>query len=127
MRRVPADAPPDGVIVMDVEPDDRRIPSMRARGTRTVLIGPPADPHGLAYVDHDFTPVGALGAEQHAPAFTFVSGPTRELGRVAADHVIGRPAAALRGEPPTDERALHTLMLTTRQSSPRLSIPEEPS
>jgi DNA-binding LacI/PurR family transcriptional regulator len=66
-------------------------------------------------------------AEQHAPALTTVSGPAQELGRVAVEQMIGRPAAALPGERPEDEQVLLSPALTARQSTTRLSVSEEPS
>ncbi|MEV7980452.1 LacI family DNA-binding transcriptional regulator [Streptomyces sp. NPDC086519] len=242
VRRVAASGLADGVILMDVELDDPRVPALRAQGTQAVLIGVPDEPHGLSCVDHDFTAAGALCAdhladlghrevafigyasgvyerragyaartlvgfreragrrgmrflyrpcegtyestagtlariladrpgttgfvvqneaavgpllsllraagrrvpedasvvalcpdqvaEQHAPALTAVSGPTRELGRVAVDQMIARLTAALRGDRPEDELTLLTTTLTVRQStarSTRLPLPEEPS
>ncbi|MEU1663953.1 LacI family DNA-binding transcriptional regulator [Streptomyces sparsogenes] len=56
-------------------------------------------------------------AEQHTPALTTVSGPARELGRVAVGQMMRRLTAARRGEPPADERVLVTPALTIRQSS----------
>lgn len=66
VRRVAASGLADGVILMDVELDDQRIPALRAQGTQAVLIGLPDDPHGLSCVDHDFAAAGALCAEHLA-------------------------------------------------------------
>ncbi len=60
VRRVAASGLADGVILMDVELDDERIPALRAKGTPAALIGLPEDPRGLSCVDHDFTAAGAL-------------------------------------------------------------------
>jgi DNA-binding LacI/PurR family transcriptional regulator len=51
---------------MDVELDDERIPILRALDSHAALIGLPADSHGLACVDHDFTAAGALCADHLA-------------------------------------------------------------
>ncbi|WP_329177749.1 MULTISPECIES: LacI family DNA-binding transcriptional regulator [unclassified Streptomyces] len=66
LRRVAASGLADGVILMDVELDDARIPVLRETGTHAALIGLPADTRGLACVDHDFAGAGALCAEHLA-------------------------------------------------------------
>lgn len=60
VRRVAASGLADGVILMDVELEDKRIPALLANGTPAALIGLPADPRGLSCVDHDFAAAGAL-------------------------------------------------------------------
>uniref|UniRef100_UPI0031D8DC4F LacI family DNA-binding transcriptional regulator n=1 Tax=Streptomyces hawaiiensis TaxID=67305 RepID=UPI0031D8DC4F len=66
VRRVAASGLADGVILMDVVLDDRRLPALRAEGTQAVLIGLPDDPRGLSCVDHDFASAGALCADHLA-------------------------------------------------------------
>jgi DNA-binding LacI/PurR family transcriptional regulator len=66
VRRVAASGLADGVILMDVELDDERIPALRAQGTQAALIGLPDDPRGLSCVDHDFAAAGALCADHLA-------------------------------------------------------------
>lgn len=66
VRRVAVSGLADGVILMDVELDDRRIPTLRAQGVQAVLVGLPDDPAGLSCVDHDFAAAGALCAEHLA-------------------------------------------------------------
>lgn len=66
VRRVAASGLADGVVLMDVELQDERIPVLRELGTHAALIGLPADSHGLACVDHDFTTAGALCADHLA-------------------------------------------------------------
>lgn len=66
VRRVAASGLADGVLLMDVELDDQRIPVLRAQRTQSVLIGLPDDPHGLSCVDHDFAAAGALCADHLA-------------------------------------------------------------
>lgn len=66
VRRVAATGLADGVILMDVRMDDDRVPVLRAQGTPAALIGMPADPAGLACVDHDFAAAGALCADHLA-------------------------------------------------------------
>ncbi|MFJ2632448.1 LacI family DNA-binding transcriptional regulator [Streptomyces sp. NPDC087422] len=66
VRRVAASGLADGVILMDVELDDDRIPVLRAQNTHAALIGLPADATGLSCVDHDFAAAGALCADHLA-------------------------------------------------------------
>jgi len=66
LRRVASTALADAVIVMDVERDDRRIPTLLSLGRPVVLIGEPAEPTGLAGVDLDFTAAGACCADHLA-------------------------------------------------------------
>jgi DNA-binding LacI/PurR family transcriptional regulator len=66
VRRVAASGLADGVILMDVELDDERIPALRAQGTQAALIGLPDNPSGLSCVDHDFAAAGALCADHLA-------------------------------------------------------------
>jgi len=229
VRRVAASGLADGVILMDVELDDERIPALRAQGTQASLIGLPDNPAGLSCVDNDFAAAGALCAdhladlghreiafigygagvyrrhagyaertlsgfrdradqrglrflhrscegtfestagtlariladrpdttgfvvqnegaigpllnllrgsgrtvpedasvvalcpeqlaEQYSPRLTAVTGPTKELGRVAVEQVMGRIAASMRDEQPEDERLLLTPLLTVREST----------
>ena len=229
VRRVAASGLADGVILMDVELGDERIPALRAQGTQAALIGLPDNPSGLSCVDHDFAAAGALCAdhladlghreiafigygsgvyqrhagyaertltgfraraekrglrflhrpcegtyestagtlariladrpdttgfvvqnegaigpllnllrssgrtvpedasvvalcpeqlaEQYSPRLTAVTGPTKELGRVAIDQVLARIAAAGRGGRPADELVLLTPVLTVREST----------
>ncbi|MEU7999156.1 LacI family DNA-binding transcriptional regulator [Micromonospora sp. NPDC049060] len=58
LRRVAATALVDGVLVMDVELDDPRVPLLRALARPSVLIGLPADATGLTCVDLDFHRAG---------------------------------------------------------------------
>lgn len=229
VRRVAASGLADGVILMDVELDDERIPALRAQGTQAALIGLPDNATGLSCVDNDFAVAGALCAdhladlghreiafigygagvyhrhagyaertltgfraraerrgvrflhrscegtfestagtlariladrpdttgfvvqnegvigpllnllrssgrtvpedasvialcpeqlaEQYSPRLTAVTGPTKELGRVAVEQVLRRITAATRGEQPSDELVLLTPILTVREST----------
>lgn len=64
IRRLAGSGLADGVILMDVELDDRRIPTLG--NLQAALIGLPDDPRGLSCVDHDFTAAGALCADHLA-------------------------------------------------------------
>jgi DNA-binding LacI/PurR family transcriptional regulator len=66
VRRIAASGLADGVILMDVELDDKRIPTLRDQGTQAALIGLPDDPTGLSCVDHDFAAAGRLCADHLA-------------------------------------------------------------
>jgi DNA-binding LacI/PurR family transcriptional regulator len=66
VSRVAASGLADGVILMDVELGDRRVPALRAQGTQTVLIGLPDAPVGLSSVDQDFAAAGGLCADHLA-------------------------------------------------------------
>lgn len=66
VRRIVASGLADGVILMDVELDDERIPVLRSQGTQAALIGVPDDPRGLSCVDHDFATAGAFCADHLA-------------------------------------------------------------
>ncbi len=60
LRRVAAGAMVDGLIVMDVEMDDPRVPTLRQLDRPSVLIGLPADTAGLTCVDLDFHRAGSI-------------------------------------------------------------------
>ncbi|MEY9840991.1 LacI family DNA-binding transcriptional regulator [Streptacidiphilus sp. EB103A] len=66
VRRVAASGLADGVVLMDVELEDRRIAVLKELDTHAALIGLPADATGLACVDHDFAAAGALCADHLA-------------------------------------------------------------
>lgn len=70
----------DGVIVMDVQLQDPRLPLLRSRSLPSVLIGVPAEPDGLTCVDLDF----------------------RAAGELCVDHLarLGHRVVALVGSPP---------------------------
>jgi LacI family transcriptional regulator, galactose operon repressor len=59
LRRVAASALVDGLIVMDVEMRDTRVPTLRELDRPSVLIGFPAEAEGLTCVDLDFFRAGA--------------------------------------------------------------------
>ncbi|WHT22781.1 LacI family DNA-binding transcriptional regulator [Crossiella sp. CA-258035] len=236
VRRIVGSGLADGVILMDVELADERVPALRELGAQAALIGLPDDPRGLSCVDHDFASAGALCAdhlaelghrevafigygsgvyhrhagyaertltgfreraeqrglrfvhrscegtyestagaltrvladrpgttgfvvqnegaigpllsllrssgrtvpedasvialcpeqlvEQYAPRLTAVTGPAKELGRVAVEQLMSRLATATREAPPQDELVLLDPVLTVRESTgpaPRLA------
>ncbi|WP_416975515.1 LacI family DNA-binding transcriptional regulator [Streptomyces sp. 4F14] len=63
VRRVTGSGLADGMILMDVELDDERLPLLRSTDRPSVLIGLPADPSGLTCVDLDWSATGALCVE----------------------------------------------------------------
>ena len=59
LRRIAASAMVDGIVLMDVEMHDSRVPLLRELPRPSVLIGFPAEPAGLTCVDLDFYRAGA--------------------------------------------------------------------
>ena len=66
LRRVAGSALVDGLILMDVEAQDERVPALRSLNRPSVLIGLPSDPAGLVCVDLDFEQAGVLCVEHLA-------------------------------------------------------------
>lgn len=66
LRRMAGSAMVDGLILMDVETHDQRVPTLRELDRPSVLIGLPAGPAGLTCVDLDFERAGALCVEHLA-------------------------------------------------------------
>ncbi len=66
LRRIAAGALVDGVLVMDVELHDVRVPLLRELRRPSVLIGLPADTGGLTCVDLDFHRAGQVCVEHLA-------------------------------------------------------------
>jgi len=105
LRRIAASAMVDGLIVMDVEMRDTRVPLLRELDRPSVLIGFPAESAGLTCVDLDFFRAGAACVEHLADLghreIAFV-GPPRavyERGTGFAHRTMGgfREAADRRG------------------------------
>ena len=63
VRNLTASAAVDGVIAMEIQLHDPRVPVLRTLSRPVVLIGTPADRNELAHVDFDFTKAGAMCAE----------------------------------------------------------------
>jgi DNA-binding LacI/PurR family transcriptional regulator len=53
----------DGVIVMEVQVHDPRVPALRALNRPVVLIGTPADADRMVHVDFDFAAAGAMSVQ----------------------------------------------------------------
>ncbi|MFI7427864.1 LacI family DNA-binding transcriptional regulator [Micromonospora sp. NPDC049836] len=68
LRRIAGSALVDGVLLMDVELEDSRVPLLRDLALPSVLIGHPTDPTGLACVDLDFHRAGEVCVEHLAGA-----------------------------------------------------------
>lgn len=66
VRRIAGSGLADGLILMDIEIDDDRIPVLHDIDTPAVLIGLPADTAGLTCIDLDFEATGTLCAEHLA-------------------------------------------------------------
>ncbi|MET8160827.1 LacI family DNA-binding transcriptional regulator [Sphaerisporangium sp. NPDC005289] len=82
LRRVAASALVDGLVLMDVEIHDPRVPLLRELEEPSVLIGFPADASGLTCVDLDFAQAGAICAEHLA------SLGHREIALLGAPNVV---------------------------------------
>lgn len=82
MRRVASSGLVDAILVLDVGPDDERVPLARAIDTPTVFIGVPDDREGLVCVDLDFEAAAALTVDR------LVDAGHETLG------LIGQPAVA---------------------------------
>ncbi|WP_125132888.1 LacI family DNA-binding transcriptional regulator [Microbacterium sp. 10M-3C3] len=63
MSRVAATGLVDGIVVLDVAPDDDRVPLARAIATPTVFIGIPDDHEGLTCVDLDFEAAARMAVD----------------------------------------------------------------
>lgn len=66
IRRVAASAMVDGLVLMDVEMHDPRVPLLRQLDQPSVLIGFPAETSGVTCVDLDFHQAGRLCVEHLA-------------------------------------------------------------
>jgi len=66
MRRVASSGLVDGVIVLDVAPDDERVDLARRISLPSVFIGVPDDHEGLVCVDLDFEAAAALAVDRLA-------------------------------------------------------------
>ncbi|MBB5871753.1 DNA-binding LacI/PurR family transcriptional regulator [Allocatelliglobosispora scoriae] len=66
LRRVAASAMVDGLLLMDVETHDPRVPTLRELDRPSVLIGLPASVEGLTCIDLDFERAGAVCVEHLA-------------------------------------------------------------
>ncbi|MFJ8579798.1 LacI family DNA-binding transcriptional regulator [Micromonospora sp. NPDC093277] len=66
LRRITGSAMVDGVLLMDVELEDSRVPLLRELALPSVLIGHPTDTTGLACVDLDFHRAGEVCVEHLA-------------------------------------------------------------
>ncbi len=63
LRRIAASAMVDGLVLMDVEMRDSRVPLLHELDRPSVLIGFPAEPAGLTCVDLDFAQAGSACVE----------------------------------------------------------------
>ena len=66
LRRIAASAMVDGIVLMDVEMRDARVPLLRELDRPSVLIGFPSEPAGLTCVDLDFFRAGVACVEHLA-------------------------------------------------------------
>ncbi|UFU02122.1 LacI family transcriptional regulator [Ruania suaedae] len=109
-QRLWAGSTADAIIAMSVQTDDPRIDHLARAKVPAILIGLPADPHGLSCVDFDF----------------------EDAGRLAVRHLAGRGhrRIALVGPPPTTferrmsfvERMVRGLAQTASACDVRLDV-----
>lgn len=96
MRRVASSGLADGVLVLDVAPDDERVALARRITLPTVFIGVPDDHEGLVCVDLDFEAAAALSVDRLA-----------ELGHRSIGLIGHPPASYLRSNfPPRVRRGV---------------------
>jgi LacI family transcriptional regulator, galactose operon repressor len=116
LRRVTAGAIADGLVVMDVELHDARIPVLRSLGRPSVLIGFPADSAGLTCIDLDFAAAGALCVDHLA-----------DLGHTCIG-MVGSPQAVYRRETGFAQRLLAGIgQAAARRGVTATTHPCEPS
>jgi DNA-binding LacI/PurR family transcriptional regulator len=110
IRRVAASSMVDGVLVMDVQMHDERLPALRSLDRPAVLIGVPEDTTGLTCVDLDFTAAGAACVDHLA-----------DLGhrRVA---LVGSPPEVYARETGFAERVEHGFNQAARQRKMASSV-----
>ncbi|MEV6969613.1 LacI family DNA-binding transcriptional regulator [Hamadaea sp. NPDC051192] len=82
VRRIAGSALVDGLILMDVETHDPRVPTLLELDRPSVLIGLPASAEGLTCVDLDFSAAGAA-CVQHLAALGH-----REIALLGAPQVV---------------------------------------
>jgi DNA-binding LacI/PurR family transcriptional regulator len=133
LRRVAGSAMVDGIVVMDVETDDARVPVLRSLDLPSVLIGVPADTEGLACVDLDFAAAGAACVHHLADLghgdIAFVGQPAsvyeRRTGFAERTLAGFEAAAAERGvratSHPCDPAGAKALVADLLRERPRLS------
>ena len=63
LRRLTRGSAVDGVLAMEIQIHDPRVPILSTLTKPVVLIGTPEDPQHLAHVDFDFTAAGTLCAQ----------------------------------------------------------------
>jgi DNA-binding LacI/PurR family transcriptional regulator len=116
LRRVAAGAAVDGLVVMDVELRDVRIPVLRSLNRPSVLIGFPKDAQGLTCIDLDFTAAGEACVEHLADLGH------REVG------LVGSPPAVYERETGFAQRMLAGIETASRRRHVVASVhPCEPN
>jgi DNA-binding LacI/PurR family transcriptional regulator len=116
LRRVAAGAAVDGLVVMDVELRDARLPVLRSLNRPSVLIGFPEHAAGLTCIDLDFAAAGAACVEHLA-----------DLGHRVVG-LLGSPQAVYERETGFAQRMVAGVEATSRRLGVAASVhPCEPS
>jgi DNA-binding LacI/PurR family transcriptional regulator len=97
LTRLTAGSAVDGVLAMEVQIHDPRVPILATLSKPVVLVGTPEDPQHLAYVDFDFAAAGALCAQYLADlghrAVAYLGQPKEVFAREAGYAVRARSGA----------------------------------
>ncbi|MEV6927227.1 LacI family DNA-binding transcriptional regulator [Dactylosporangium sp. NPDC051485] len=97
LTRLTAGSAVDGVLAMEVQVHDPRVPTLANLSKPVVLIGTPEDPQHLAHVDFDFTAAGALCARYLADlghqSIAYLGQPAETFDREAGYAVRARNGA----------------------------------
>ena len=97
LTRLTAGSAVDGVLAMEVQVHDPRVPVLSNLSKPVVLIGTPEDPRHLAHVDFDFTAAGKLCAQYLADlghrSIAYLGQPRETFDREAGYAVRARNGA----------------------------------
>jgi len=97
LTRLTAGSAVDGVLAMEVQLHDPRVPVLSRLAKPVVLIGTPEDPQHLAHVDFDFAAAGAMCAEYLADlghrSIAYLGQPAETFEREAGYAVRARDGA----------------------------------
>jgi LacI family transcriptional regulator len=97
LTRLTAGSAVDGVLAMEVQVHDPRVPILAGLSKPVVLVGTPEDPQHLAHVDFDFAAAGAMCAQYLADlghrSIAYLGQPKETFDREAGYAVRARSGA----------------------------------